>query len=100
TAARTKRRGVIKVELAEEVAVVGGDPAACLIRREMLDVHLDQRVKRPQPDEQRAFPLAHPVNDVVDLDLSTGARLCWLISDLRLARRSREHRRSHHRQDY
>ena len=66
---------VIELELAEEVVVVGRDPAARLVRRHVLDVHLDQRVIGLQPLEDRAFRLAHAVDDVVRCDRSGCGRL-------------------------
>ena len=60
------------MELAEEVVVVRRQPSPRLVEREVLDVHLDERVVHLQPLEHAPLRLVHAIDDIVGLQLTAG----------------------------
>src|SRR4029453_2765442 len=73
-AERPKPRPIREVELAQKVIVLCGYPTELLIRNEMLDVRLDERVVTLQPHEQGGLRPVHAIDDVRDVQLVASGR--------------------------
>ena len=80
----------IRSEFWGATTVLDRRPPELFVERQVLDVHLHERVVHPQPHDDRGFRAVHAIDDVLDLDLRALGRVGRLPAH---GRRRRHHDR-------